>query len=146
MFYGRSARHWLQKIGTEFFRDGVSPDIWVDGAVRHIDSRSADLFILSDGRFPNEADVMRKAGEEKGFRVLILKIVRDKVDKIGWLRRLYRKTIGKMLSRGDKHRSETSVDLIRADETIRNDKGLAELAEEADRIVREHPEFFQVSV
>lgn len=54
-FYGKTARHWLQWIGTEIGRQGIHEDVW---AHRLADTVLRDpvwkFAVVSDGRFENE--------------------------------------------------------------------------------------------
>lgn len=58
-------RWLLQYVGTELFREHVSPDIWVHalGArIARLDSRSDDRWVVADVRFPNEAEAIKAWG------------------------------------------------------------------------------------
>lgn len=65
--YGKSVRHWLQVYGTEWFRDSVCAEIWVDKALRAITAEQCDRYVNSDAngfvicdcRFGNEYSQMR---------------------------------------------------------------------------------------
>ena len=111
--YGKSARHWMQWVGTEVFRDGVDPNIWADAAVRQIASSSAGLFILTDLRFPNEVEVVGRVATPYVVRV-------------------ERASLGEPV---DSHRSETSGDAIPIDLVVHNDGPVADLDEPAEAIL-----------
>ena len=55
----RSSRELLQTLGTEWGRDCVKQNLWVDIAMRE---RPEDVVVFDDVRFDNEADAIRKAG------------------------------------------------------------------------------------
>ena len=77
--YDKSARHWLQWIGTEMGRDQVHTDVWVHRfAQRALERSEAELVIGSDCRFRNEMSVMREMlGSSMDLR--IFKIVNPRV-------------------------------------------------------------------
>ncbi len=60
-------RHMLQSLGTEWGREMVHPDLWVRVLLHNIPPSGA---IISDVRFVNEAELIRKKGG------LILKVER----------------------------------------------------------------------
>ena len=67
-----SYREFLQKLGTEFARDRISPDFWVDRM--NIEILKYPVFenmVISDVRFDNEADFITKS---KG---MLIEVVRD---------------------------------------------------------------------
>jgi hypothetical protein len=53
-------RGMLQRLGTEVGRDMLGADVWVDYAIRNIGLE--DRVIITDVRFPNEADAIRAEG------------------------------------------------------------------------------------
>lgn len=88
MIYGKTARHWLQWVGTQVGRQGVSQLLWVDrlGAMARASQKS--LVIVSDGRFPNERLKFKDALQSEAvLNVLIHRAaVKDlgKPPTIGW--------------------------------------------------------------
>ena len=58
--YGKSARHWLQYVGTEMGRNVVHPDVWVHRFADRIIASPDKLIINSDTRFLNEINVLRE--------------------------------------------------------------------------------------
>lgn len=54
---GRSARHAMQTLGTQWGRDMISPDIWANAVrkrlVEHL-RRSGSTAVVDDVRFPND--------------------------------------------------------------------------------------------
>ena len=66
---GRSPRELLQTLGTEWGREHVAADLWLRVAARRIDRIKASPpclhvagIVISDIRFENEADWLRKQG------------------------------------------------------------------------------------
>lgn len=62
---GRSPRHVMQTLGTEWGRDLIHPDLWTmawaAGARAALD-RGAPGVVVEDCRFPNEVDAVRALG------------------------------------------------------------------------------------
>lgn len=52
--YGKTVRHWLQWVGTQVGREGVSPLLWVDRLGAKARASRKTFVVVSDGRFPNE--------------------------------------------------------------------------------------------
>ena len=76
--YGKTARHWLQWIGTELGRDQVHKDIWIERFAQRALESDARVIIGSDCRFPNERAVTRELlGGEMGL--VIVKINNPRV-------------------------------------------------------------------
>lgn len=64
---GRSPRQLMQLLGTEWGRHMISANLWIDLAEQNLDCLSAVFdtvpgFVVSDVRFENEADFIRKRG------------------------------------------------------------------------------------
>ncbi|MFJ2527168.1 deoxynucleotide monophosphate kinase [Pseudomonas helmanticensis] len=64
---GRSPRQLMQSLGTEWGRNSVHPELWLLLAAQNLDllARTHDHakgFVVSDIRFENEADFIRKRG------------------------------------------------------------------------------------
>ena len=62
-----SPRQLMQSMGTEWARSTVHPDVWVKLAEQNLDYMSQALgavlgFVISDVRFENEADLIRRRG------------------------------------------------------------------------------------
>lgn len=70
-FMGRSPRHAMQTLGTEWGRDLIHPDLWIDTFNRraHRMLEAGDGVVVTDVRFPNEVDAIRKLGG-RVFRVM----------------------------------------------------------------------------
>lgn len=64
---GQTVRHALQTLGTEWGRQMIGSDIWVNAAMEHARHRLPVVF--DDVRFENEARAIRQAGG-KVIRIL----------------------------------------------------------------------------
>lgn len=106
-------RRILQVFGTDFGRDMVDANIWVDMALDQIQRfRDKGLNVAVTGiRFPNEIEAIRSIGGQ------LLWIERDGVD-----------------STKDAHASENSVSKRDFDEVVHNDSTIAELHKKAHRL------------
>ena len=63
----RSPRQLMQSMGTEWARNTVHPDVWVKLAEQNLEYMTKALgavlgFVVSDVRFENEADLIRRRG------------------------------------------------------------------------------------
>ena len=96
---GRTPRHAMQTIGTEWGRNLIHPDLWVmawTAAVRNL-SWSTPGVVADDLRFVNEAMAVRR------MRGIVLRITRpDAADD------------------GDAHESETTLDRLAFDGQVVN--------------------------
>jgi len=127
--YGKSARHWLQWLGTEVFRDGVSPDIWVDATCRAIIEGTEDIgvkgWIITDCRFPNEwtraVNTLAFGNHKHDYRCFLVKVTRPEAE-----------------NNGDQHRSETETAKLDAygPFVIKNDSTLEALQAKANEFVQ----------
>lgn len=61
---GHTPRHAMQTLGTEWGRDLMHPDMWVDIAYRKIQQTLNEGFsvVVDDVRFPNEMTMLNRAG------------------------------------------------------------------------------------
>jgi hypothetical protein len=62
-----SPRQLMQSMGTEWARNTIHPDVWVKLAEQNLDYMTKALgavlgFVVSDVRFENEADLIRRRG------------------------------------------------------------------------------------
>jgi hypothetical protein len=55
-----TARKLLQFVGTDMFRDMIDKDVWAKSLCRRIKDSQFGYFALTDLRFPNEFDMMKK--------------------------------------------------------------------------------------
>lgn len=104
--WGKSPREIMQLFGTEVTRS-VHPDTWVRYLVNRI-KWPVEIgfdFVISDVRFPNEAEAIKKLG--------------------GVIVRVYRPGYG-----GDGHASETSIQQIAFDHLITNDGTLQQFSQQ----------------
>lgn len=58
---GRTPRHAMQTLGTEWGRDMIWQDLWTN-RVKRLASETNQSVVISDVRFPNEIDVIHKTG------------------------------------------------------------------------------------
>jgi hypothetical protein len=61
-FYGRTARYLGQTLGTEWGRDKVSDNLWLQIADKEWTEAPANGMVISDVRFENEAAWIRNNG------------------------------------------------------------------------------------
>lgn len=59
--WGLTPRFILQRLGTDVARN-VHPETWIRYVMRQIASRPDHNYVITDCRFPNEADAVRKVG------------------------------------------------------------------------------------
>ena len=101
---GKTPRNAMQTLGTEWGRDLVYQDIWVDSFMRR--AMQFEDVVCSDVRFPNEVDIIRNAGG------LVYRIERPVAEG------------GNAFS---DHPSEKLIDTLDVDDVIKNNAGLNEL-------------------
>lgn len=58
LLLGRTPRHAMQTLGTDWGRACIGDSLWVEAAMRGFPGPT----VFDDCRFPNEADAIRKAG------------------------------------------------------------------------------------
>ena len=71
-------RHILQQTGTEGIRS-VYPDFWVETVAKWIDgalTKSYDVFLIPDARFPNEIDYLKDFSFHVPVKVLSTRVTR----------------------------------------------------------------------
>lgn len=98
-----TGREYLQYYGTEAHREVFSNDFWISAVLDHYDPN--ELLVVTDARFPNEAEAIQAAGGE------IWRIVRP----------------GYELITEDGHISEVPLSDSLIDRTIVNDSDLLHL-------------------
>jgi hypothetical protein len=59
-YWGITPRQALQQIGTDLFRKQVRDDIWVKSVERELLDHPDQNFVLTDCRFPNEVEMVRR--------------------------------------------------------------------------------------
>lgn len=104
-----TVREFLQRVGTEGIRNGVHPDAWVNALFA--DYYKHDYWIITDCRFPNEAQAIKDRGGK------VVRIVRPGVSAI------------------NAHSSETALDDWDFDYVIHNDGTLEDLMTKALEIL-----------
>lgn len=60
--YGKSPRQLMQLLGTDFARNQIIPDFWLDRMDTSLAACSSSLRVIDDIRFPNEAALVREHG------------------------------------------------------------------------------------
>ncbi len=93
--YKVTPREFMQKLGTEFAREMIHPDLWVRACLMRIDPKRPT--VVSDVRFANEAHAIRAMGGK------IVQIVRTN-----------------QIASGDTHASEQGIRPALIDYTIEN--------------------------
>jgi hypothetical protein len=56
-----TAREVMQLVGTDMFRK-LQHNVWADATILKISKENLDLALIADCRFPNEVEVVKKAG------------------------------------------------------------------------------------
>ena len=104
MLDGKTPRYAMQTLGTEWGRDLISPDLWVN-VVKHniLHSHAEDDIVIDDCRFPNEI-----------LMILLMEGIVVYIDRDG--------------EAGD-HASEREVKLSYRSTTVRNMGSVADLQE-----------------
>lgn len=75
---GINVRRMLQTLGTEWGRESIYPNIWVDAAMRKAeDHLGKRLIIFDDIRFPNEAWAIKRLGHRYEIITQIIHISRE---------------------------------------------------------------------
>ena len=59
---GKSIRHAMMTLGTEWGRDMIDENIWVNSLLYRIENSSQKYFVIDDLRMPNEYDRMLAKG------------------------------------------------------------------------------------
>lgn len=129
--FGMTYRELLQKVGTEAMRDQIHTDVWVRAlfaefvkeATKWDSDGSTTLeaypnWIITDVRFPNEADAIRERG--------------------GIMIRIFR-NLGGPQTQTDLHPSETALDDYDFDITINNNGSLEDLKEQVRIFMMDQP-------
>lgn len=109
-------RALLQRLGTEAGRDVLGESVWVNALESRIAAADTPI-VITDVRFPNEADMIRRRGGT------IVRIVRDNLAPIDVT--------------NAQHASETAMDDYFYDWLIANDGDIEELHARADIVARE---------
>ena len=137
--YEVTPRNMMQKIGTDLFRKHFFKDIWV----RSLENKLRDLgnIVISDVRFPNEIDMIRKndgymweirRGEKPEWYILA-----DRYNTADRPDRLQMEKLGLTPEYYGAHKSEWAWIGQKMDTVIQNDGSLADLQQE----IRNQAEF-----
>jgi len=105
---GKSPRHAMQTLGTEWGRNCMGENIWVDIALERC--KQFQKAVIADCRFPNEAEAIRKAGG------LLIRVTRD-------------------TGHVDSHPSETLIDNLPVDFEVDNNGTVEELEQKIKQIL-----------
>lgn len=108
--WGKSSREILQLLGTEVGR-AIHPEVWVRSAFVRAEMFRHGRIVITDVRFPNEADAVRARGG------MVIKVIRPGMDS------------------SDTHASEAGVDAIVPDAVVMNDGTLEQLYERVDLVI-----------
>lgn len=109
-FWGMTNREILQRVGTEAMRNGFHKDVWAKITELRIKEAidGGEFFIITDVRFPNEAETIRKHGG------IIVEVLRPDVESNGI----------------ENHASEQRLDISLIDRQVMNNGGLYNLHNE----------------
>ncbi len=127
--WGMTVRDFLQKLGTDAVRDTLHTNAWVnavmanytptqiqwsDGPIGGYKDGPMPNWIITDTRFPNEAEAIKKAGG------IVIRINRPGVQPI------------------NPHPSETSLDDWEFDAVINNDGDVADIVHKVGLLLYKH--------
>lgn len=107
-----SVRDFLQKLGTDAIRDNLHENTWVNATLA--DYTNESNWIITDTRFPNEAEAIKKAGG------IVIRINRPGIQPI------------------NPHPSETSLDDWEFDAVINNDGDVADIVHKVGLLLYRH--------
>lgn len=107
-----SVRDFLQKLGTDAIRDNLHENTWVNATLA--DYTTESNWIITDTRFPNEAEAIKKAGG------IVIRINRPGVQPI------------------NPHPSETSLDDWEFDAVINNDGDVSDIVHKVGLLLYRH--------
>lgn len=110
---GKTARHAMQTLGTEWGRQLISEDLWVLLALAR--ASRVPAAVITDVRFPNEAEAIKRTGGT------VIHIVRSDQPRY--------------LDGADGHASEADTDSIAADFTVVNNSTIEDLQKKILSIV-----------
>ena len=107
-----TVRDFLQKLGTDAIRDNLHENTWVNATLA--DYTTESNWIITDTRFPNEAEAIKKAGG------IVIRINRPGVQPI------------------NPHPSETSLDDWNFDAVINNDGDVSDIVHKVGLLLYRH--------
>lgn len=109
--YTMTYREFLQTLGTEAIRDSIHPNAWVNALMA--DYTPDDHWVVTDVRFPNEANAIKEVGG------VIVRINRPSKPPV------------------NKHLSEIALDQWEFDYHVENDKDIVDLLMPAKKILHD---------
>jgi hypothetical protein len=112
---GKTPREAMQTLGTEWGRDIIHPDLWVNVTFSAIENDHRSQICITDLRFPNELQAIKDAG--------------------GKVVRITRPGVGATV--GAQHPSEAFISSMPADFEIVNDRSKAHLGREMIKALSE---------
>lgn len=74
---GKTPRHAMQTLGTEWGREAIYPSIWTDAWKRRVLASESSVVICDDVRFGNEVELIRSMGG------VVIAIQRDAAGRAG---------------------------------------------------------------
>ena len=107
-----TVRDFLQKLGTDAIRDNLHENTWVNATLA--DYTTESNWIITDTRFPNEAEAIKKTGG------IVVRINRPGVQPI------------------NPHPSETSLDDWNFDAVINNDGDVSDIVHKVGLLLYRH--------
>jgi hypothetical protein len=113
---GRSPRHAMRSLGTEWGRDALGDDVWLTVAAARLQmliNEGVQRIVITDVRFPNEAEALRELG---GEIAMVFRPGREATEE---------------------HRSDHSLHLCALDWTIYNNHGINHLLHLTDEHIEE---------
>lgn len=128
-FIGNTPRNIMETYGS-LWRDGLlSLDVWVQVLAREIDADGLDVAVISDCRFPHEADWVRSQGG------VVVHILRSPRREIPWYLRWlpYERAIGWVYR--DVHPAEWPLEVHEGDIVISNTGSVEDLEMQLDEQV-----------
>lgn len=126
--YDRTAREWLQWLGTEIGREVIHKDVWVHRLADFVKNDDSSAFVISDGRFDNERTALSRYLGDRAEVVNVL-IVRTSAEVN--LSHPSESEVFRM-----RQRQEAGEPLFNV--TIRNDGSIDELRHKAEVLVRKY--------
>lgn len=74
---GQTPRHAMQTLGTEWGRERLGTDVWVNAAMRHVKAIAAPRVVFDDCRFENEVEAIKLRGG------VVIGVTRPSVESAG---------------------------------------------------------------
>lgn len=112
--WGFSLRHFLQVLGTEGMRKLFREDFWIVRLGLELDEYDKGDAVITDIRFENEADFIRKRG--------------------GQIWHVYRPDFNRLNDQAQAHASEAGIAVLLGDRVIKNTGSLEDLEAKVVRL------------